>query len=431
MIKLVVATLILSLVVTAALTGVLLDFIFLYPLFLTFLWIIGGLFFYYRIERKSPGPDILPELKEYPLVSLLIPCFNEGDNAAETIGAACNQNWPNLEVIAINDGSADNTGQVLVELTKQYPQLRVVQLAENQGKAMAMRMGALAARGEFLVCIDGDAILHHNATAYLVKPLIDNPRVGAVTGNPRVRTRSTFLGKVQVGEFSSIVGLIKRAQRIYGHIFTVSGVIASFRRRALHSCGYWDPSMITEDIDISWSLQLKHWQIQYEPNALCWILMPETIRGLRKQRVRWSQGGAEVFLKNISHLWAWRVRRMWMLALDYFLSTSWAYCYLFSVMLWGLGKFMVMPPSLNVPTLFPPAFWGLALATVNLFQFVVALTLETRYEPKLPRLLIWMIWYPFFFWLVSMLSTLEGVPRAFLKRRPTKALWDSSDRGFR
>ena len=91
--------------------------------------------------------------------------------------------------------------------------------------------------------------------------MIHYPHVGAVTGNPRIRTRSTLIGRIQVGEFSSIIGLIKRTQRIYGRVFTVSGVIAAFRRRALADVGYWSPDMITEDIDISWKLQLRHWDI--------------------------------------------------------------------------------------------------------------------------------------------------------------------------
>ncbi|TKV04303.1 poly-beta-1,6 N-acetyl-D-glucosamine synthase, partial [Citrobacter sp. TBCS-14] len=69
---------------------------------------------------------------------------------------------------------------------------------------------------------DGDALLDRDAVAYIVAPLIQFPRVGAVTGNPRIRTRSTLIGRVQVGEFSSIIGLIKRTQRVYGQIFTVS-----------------------------------------------------------------------------------------------------------------------------------------------------------------------------------------------------------------
>ncbi|MCY0536308.1 glycosyltransferase family 2 protein, partial [Klebsiella pneumoniae] len=86
--------------------------------------------------------------------------------------------------------------------------------------------------------------------------------------NPRIRTRSTLVGKIQVGEYSSIIGLIKRTQRIYGNVFTVSGVIAAFRRSARAEVGYWSDDMITEDIDISWKLQLNQWTIFYEPRAL-------------------------------------------------------------------------------------------------------------------------------------------------------------------
>src|SRR3546814_5898602 len=121
--------------------------------------------------------------------------------------------------------------------------------------------------------------------------MIEQSRVGAVTGNPRIRNRSSLLGQGQVGEFASIIGLIKRTQRVYGRIFTVSGVVAAFRRRALDHVGYWSLDMITEDIDISWKLQRDHWTIFYEPRALCWILMPETLRGLWRQRLRWAQGG--------------------------------------------------------------------------------------------------------------------------------------------
>ncbi len=150
---------------------------------------------------------------------------------------------------------------MLQQLAQEEPRLRVIHLAANQGKAVALKAGAAAARGDLLVCIDGDALLDRDTAAWLVAPLIHYPHVGAVTGNPRIRTRSTLIGRIQVGEFSSIIGLIKRTQRIYGRVFTVSGVIAAFRRQALADVGYWSPDMITEDIDISWKLQLRHWDI--------------------------------------------------------------------------------------------------------------------------------------------------------------------------
>ena len=424
-------SIILILVFVALTAGFMLDFIFFYPLFMSFVWIIGGIYFYFHWERKSPGPEVEPKLSDYPLVTILVPCFNEGRNVEETIEAASRQTYPNFEIIAINDGSTDDTGTILDELEKQYDKLRVIHFAQNQGKAMALRMGALASKGEFLICCDGDALLHPTATSYLAKSMIDNPRVGAVTGNPRIRTRVTLLGKIQVGEFSSIIGLIKRAQRIYGHIFTVSGVIAAFRKRALQDCGYWDLNMITEDIDISWTLQLKHWQIQYEPCALAWILMPETLPGLWKQRLRWAQGGAEVYFKNITRIWQWHDKRIWMLVVDFCLSTTWAFSYALALVLWSIGKFVVMPPDLNVPTIWPPAFWGLVLATVSLLQFFVALVIESRYDHKLIRSMGWTIWYPIFFWVLSLITTMIGLPKAFLASRNKRALWESQDRGFR
>ena len=420
-----------SLVFACLTTGIILDFIFFYPLFMSFVWIIGGTYFYYHWERHSAGPDTAPELKDYPFVSILIPCYNEGQNVAETIEYATRQNWPHFEIIAINDGSSDETGAILDQLAEQHSMLRVIHFAQNQGKAMALRMGALVAKGEYFVSVDGDALLHPNATVYLVKPMLENPRVGAVTGNPRVRTRATLLGKIQVGEFSSIIGLIKRAQRVYGQIFTVSGVIAAFRRRALHNCGYWDVNMITEDIDISWQLQLNHWQIQYEPCAVTWILMPETLRGLWRQRLRWAQGGAEVFFKSFSMIWHWRDRRMWMLALDFCLGTTWAYAYMLSIILWLVGKFIILPPDLFVPTVWPPAFWGLALATVSLLQFVTAMLIEKRYDRKLAQSIGWTVWYPFVFWILSLFTTFVGLPKAFLTDRDKRAVWESPDRGFR
>ncbi len=417
-------------VVLAKISGYLLQFVFLYPLFMSFLWMVGGIYYYFHWERRGGRASGPPAIDNPPMVSILVPCFNETANVAETIAAATQQTYPNFEVIAIDDGSADTTGAVLDRLLAAYPMLRVIHFVKNQGKAMALRMGALVARGEYLVCIDGDAVLDPDATTYMAKLLIDNPRVGAVTGNPRIRTRSTLLGRVQVGEFSSIIGLIKRAQRIFGSVFTVSGVIAAYRRSALHSCGYWSLDMITEDIDISWMLEADHWTIQYEPDALCWILMPETFKGLWKQRLRWAQGGAEVFLKQFERISYWHRRRMWGVLVEYCFSLAWAWAFAMTYVLWAVGKFVAMPEGLNVPSIAPPAFWGLLLATTCLVQFAVALMIESRHEKKLFRLIFWIIWYPFFFWMLTLATSLVGFPKAVLRLRGKRALWISTDRGI-
>ncbi|NGM87960.1 poly-beta-1,6 N-acetyl-D-glucosamine synthase [Parapusillimonas sp. SGNA-6] len=413
-------------------SSVLLNFVFFYPLFMSGIWIAGGLYFWLHWERKwNWRPYRPPQLPGNPLITILVPCFNEGDHGEETILAALGQEYPNIEVIAINDGSSDGTAALFDRLTAEHPRLRVIHLAQNQGKAMALRMGAMAARSEYLVCIDGDALLAPDAVSYLVAPMVAKPQVGAVTGNPRVRTRSTLIGRIQVGEFSSIIGLIKRTQRVYGQLFTVSGVVAAFRRQALDQVDYWSLDMITEDIDITWKLQRAHWSVFYEPRALCWILMPETVAGLWKQRLRWAQGGAEVFLKNLTTLWSWEYRRLWPLMFEFCLSTAWAFALALSVALWGLGHLTVLPNDINVSMLLPPSFTGMVLAMMCLLQFVVSVMIDRRYEPGLARSLFWIIWYPFAYWIINLLTTLCSFPKVMLRIRRRRARWSSPDRGIK
>lgn len=413
-----------------------LNFVFFYPLLMSALWMTGGSYFYIRMERQWTWGEQLqerevPPLPGNPQVTIIIPCFNEEKNAEETLLAALQQRYPHIEVLAVNDGSTDTTAKILDRMAALHPRLRVLHLSENQGKAMALRMGALAANSEYLVCIDGDAILDPDAVTFLVRPMLDIPRVGAVTGNPRVRTRSTLVGMVQVGEFSSIIGLIKRTQRIYGQVFTVSGAIAAFRRQALDRVGYWSLDMVTEDIDISWKLQCDHWSIFYEPRALAWILMPETLRGLWKQRLRWAQGGAEIFLKNFGSLMQLRNRRMWPLLAEFTLSTLWAYAFALSILLYLLGLFVQLPTHLRVDTLFPPAFTGLVLAATCLLQFAVSMAIDRRYEKGLTYTLFWVVWYPMVFWMISLFTSLVSFPRVMLRSQRQRARWVSPDRGIK
>ncbi len=128
--------------VAALFTGeLILDFVFFWPLFMSVLWVTGGLYFWFQLERHwswdnaTPAPALAGE----PLISILIPCFNEERNARETISAALGQRYWNVEVIAINDGSSDNTAEVLQQLAREQPRLRVINLAENQGKPWRSR----------------------------------------------------------------------------------------------------------------------------------------------------------------------------------------------------------------------------------------------------------------------------------------------------
>lgn len=412
-------------------TSAIFDFAYYYPLFMGYLWIIAALYYFFHWERKDRQDyEETPHLSSYPPVSFIVPCHNEGENCRETIDSLLRQNYPDFEVIAINDCSSDNTGSVLDELQQSDSRVRVIHFAANQGKGMGLRMGALAARHEFVICLDGDALLHPNASLWLMRHFVEGPRVGAVTGNPRVRNRTTLLGKIQVCEFSSIIGLIKRAQRIYGRVFTVSGVVSAFRKTALHNVGYWNMDMVTEDIDVSWRLQLNHWDIRYEPRAVCWILMPEKLLGLWRQRLRWSQGGLEVLRRYWRLLFTWRARRMWLVSFELMVSTFWAYVMGAILVLWLAGKIFSLPETMQVPTVIP-GWAGVILGFTCLLQFAVSLTMDGRYEPRLGRFYYWMIWYPMIYWVIQAATSIVALPRALFKPAGERAVWVSPDRGLR
>ena len=413
---------------TGSVIGHIFDFTFYYPLFMSYLWMCGGLYYYFHYERSDPAFDQPPALQAYPPVSILVPCHNEAECIEDTVAALQAIDYPEFEIILIDDGSTDHTPQMLDRFAKADSRIRVIHLASNQGKAVGLNTAALMAKHDFFLCIDGDSIVDPHCLRWMMRHLVDSPRVGAVTGNPRIRTRSTLLGRIQVGEFSSIIGLIKRAQRTYGKVFTVSGVMVCFRRAALHNAGYWNPDALTEDIDISWRLQMRHWDVRFEPNALCWILMPETLRGLWRQRLRWAMGGTQVLFSQLGQFGQWRHRRMLPVYLEYFTSVIWAYTMAAIIILWAVGQFIALPPALHVETLLPR--WnGLVIGTTCLIQFAVSMFLDAKYEKGLGRYYYWMIWYPLAYWMLSVATTLVAIPRVILRGRK-RAVWVSPDRGL-
>ncbi|MBX6353000.1 MAG: poly-beta-1,6 N-acetyl-D-glucosamine synthase [Thermoflavifilum sp.] len=402
-------------------------FVFAYPFIMSLVWMMGALVFYWRRERGTPSSP--PVLEEAPLVSILVPAFNEARILRDTLTRLRRLTYPNYEVLILDDGSTDETSDVLREAMEADPRLRVVHLSQRRGKAHALNAGVYAARGELLITVDADAVLHPDAIQYLVAHFIQpgGERVGAVTGNPRIRNRATLLAKIQLVEYGSIIGLIKRAQRVLGKVMTVSGVIAAFRKRAVLDCGLWDEDMVTDDIAISWKLQRRAWDIRYEPKALCWMWVPETVRGLCRQRMRWVQGGIEVLIRHRDILVQWRQRRLVPVYLEEALGVVWAYAWTVSTLWLCVQALRGQVPWNLVQT------GGTCLGLMSLVQSATALCLEKRYESgPLARYYFYAIWYPAVYWMLGAMAVVMATPRAIVRtlRAPGRyAVWSSPDRG--
>jgi len=403
------------------------QFVFFYPFFMALFWIIGSLVFSWRRERHQRPP----ELASYPEVTVLIPCHNEQLTIEQVVRTAAASRYPNLDILVVDDASTDASPVILERLLAEIPNLRLLVLEHNRGKAKALNIGALATKAEYLMCIDADALLDPEAIHWMVFDLERSPRAGAVTGNPRVLNRTTLVSRIQVGEFSAIVGMIKRSQRLLGRVYTVSGVCSCFRRLAVHEVGYWSSDTVTEDVDISWKLQLAYWGILYEPRAVCWILVPESLRGLWRQRLRWARGGIEAALRHYRSIFHWRRRRMWPVLAELMVSTAWCYAVFLVLIAWILTQVMPtwIPAGFQVATLLP-GWSGSLLAVVCLLQFLTGLALDRRYEGhRLMRQLFWAIWYPAVYWVITAGTSVVALPLALRHQGGNgHAVWRSPDR---
>lgn len=392
-----------------------LKFLFLnVPFVLPMIWIMGSMVFYFKRERKRlPVTDF--SAQPY---TILIPCYNEENTAEATICSLDPLPLDKCEIIAINDGSRDNTQMVLEKLALSRPNMRVINLVQNRGKAAALTLGAMASRNEFILCIDADSEVDPDAPRLMLEHFRD-PHVAGVTGNPRVKNRGTLVGRLQVGEFSALVGMIKRYHQSLGRLFALSGVLAMFRKSAIESVGYWDTDTVTEDVGISWKLQTSGWALKYEPKATCDVLMPDTIKGLWKQRLRWAQGGFEVILKYGKSVLNNRDVGLCLILLEYIFSVTWAF------MLPVTITYAIFSKNLHAVNI---SYAILLTGVMSFAQFLVGLFLHGRYE-RSTNLGFIAIWYPFAYWMINSFALFVAVPKVLFGPKRQFSSWVSPDRG--
>jgi poly-beta-1,6-N-acetyl-D-glucosamine synthase len=297
--------------------------------------------------------------------------------------------------------------------------VRLLEKRVNEGKAMALNDAIPILRGEIVVTVDADIRPRPDVLEHLV-PHFRDGRVAAVAGNPQVSNTRSLLAKIQATEFASIVSVLRRAQRVWGRILTVSGAICAFRKGAMVDVGLFDPDMATEDIALSWKLQRRFYDIRYEPRAVCAMQVPETLRELWRQRRRWAKGLAQVLRKHLDMFLDWRTRRMWPVLIEAICSVLWAYLTVTLVGFWALSYAVGLKPLGANPV---PNFWGMVIATVALLQLGVGVWLDRHYNRGIGRFYLWAAIYPLFYWMVMLVITVVATPAALLGRGGATTHW--------
>ncbi|MBC7290472.1 MAG: glycosyltransferase family 2 protein, partial [Actinotalea sp.] len=238
--------------------------------------------------RRVAGPEHLPP------VSVLVPAYNEAVGIAGAVGSLAASDYPELEIVVVDDGSTDGTGDIVEALG--LPGVRLVR-QPNGGKARALRTATREASHDVLVMLDGDTVFEPDTIRRLVQPLRD-PSVGAVSGNTKVGNRRGLLGRWQHLEYVSGFNLDRRLQDLLGVITTVPGACGAFRRQALAAAGGVGTDTLAEDTDVTMAVLRAGYRVVHEERARAWTEAPTTVEDLWKQRYRWSYGTLQCMWKH-------------------------------------------------------------------------------------------------------------------------------------
>jgi poly-beta-1,6 N-acetyl-D-glucosamine synthase len=283
---------------------------------LTFLYVVLALINNSR-QRKRRWDAI--EDKDWPFVSVVLPVFNEELVVAKTLDALKASDYPRMEVVAINDGSTDDTFAVLTGFAKTWPQLCVLD-QPNGGKPAASNHGIAQSRGDVVVTLDGDTLFEPQTIRMLARHFCvprKGKKVGAVAGHVKVGNRRNLLTAWQSLEYLSGICVTRMAEGLMGAISIVPGACAAWRREALLEAGGYSHDTLAEDADLTLSLQRLGYSIVQENAAVAWTEAPMTIRGLFKQRLRWTYGNIQTLYKHRSMLFNPRYGALGILTMPY------------------------------------------------------------------------------------------------------------------
>jgi cellulose synthase/poly-beta-1,6-N-acetylglucosamine synthase-like glycosyltransferase/peptidoglycan/xylan/chitin deacetylase (PgdA/CDA1 family) len=234
------------------------------------------------------------EAEYLPTVSVIVPAYNEAVGIERAVRSLAGSDYPNLEVIVVDDGSSDETASIVAALISE--RVRLVR-QDNGGKAAALNTGIGLSSSDVVVMVDGDTVFEPHTVRRLVQPLADE-RIGAVSGNTKVGNRGGLLGRWQHIEYVSGFNLDRRMYEVLQCTPTVPGAIGAFRRDVLLEVGGVSGDTLAEDTDLTLAIGRTGRRVVYAEDARAWTEAPSTLGGLWRQRYRWSFGTMQAVWKH-------------------------------------------------------------------------------------------------------------------------------------
>ncbi len=235
-----------------------------------------------------------------PFVSVLVPSFNEELVIRNTIDSLLASDYENYEVIVVDDGSTDRTGEVVKESFSGNDRIRLFSIP-NAGKATALNFGLKHATGEVVIALDADTLFAPQTLAALAHRFYD-PKIGAVAGNAKVGNRINLVTRWQALEYITSQNMDRRAFASLNCITVVPGAVGAWRRDLLEQAGGFPGDTLAEDQDLTLRIRRLGYNIGYEENAIAWTEAPDRLRSLARQRFRWAYGTLQCMRKHLDAL---------------------------------------------------------------------------------------------------------------------------------
>jgi len=293
-------------------------------------------------------------------VSILVPAYNEEDSILETIQSLSDLDYPEYEIIIINDGSTDRTLDVLIEAYKlvKFPEayrvripsqtvhdvyrstaninLRVIN-KDNGDRADSLNAGINISRYPLFCCVDADCIIQNDSLRWLTQPFLDDPTVVACGGTIRVSNDCSIKdGKLTRPELSwNPLVLFQTIEYLRSFLFgrmgwtplnahmIISGAFGIFHKETVVSVGGFHPDALGEDMELVMRLHRElskkdnPYRIHFIPDPICWTDVPHTYSHLRRQRIRWHKGHIQALMMNIGLLFNRKAKFAGMIAFPF------------------------------------------------------------------------------------------------------------------
>ena len=335
-----------------------------------------------------------------PGVAVLIPAFNEEAVIVRTIRSVLNSDYKNLRIIVIDDGSRDGTAEVARQAySAEISAGRVQVLTKpNEGKAAALNFALERVDEEIYVGIDADTVIATDAICRLI-PHFEDPRIGAMAGNAKVGNRVNLWTRWQALEYITSQNFERRALDLFHVVTVVPGAIGAWRTATVKAAGGYPLNTVAEDADLTMNLLEQGYRVDYEDRSLAFTEAPIDVRGLMRQRFRWSFGILQAVWKHRAAFI--RNKAMGLFALPNILIFQMLFPlvspFIDIMFLYGIGNFLLdryyHPEAASAASFEKLVVYFVGFLVIDFITSSVAFSLERRHPAnKGDRWLLFHIW---------------------------------------